>query len=78
METGKECTENSPEEKDLGVLVVDKFDVSQYCMLAIQKANCIFGCIERSVTIRARDMTVPLYSTLVRLHLQYCDLEIIA
>lgn len=31
---GKECTENSSEEKDLGVLVVDELDVRQYCMLA--------------------------------------------
>ena len=69
---GKDLLASSPTEKDLGVVVDKKLDMSQQCGLAAQKANCVLGCIKKGVASREREVIVPLCSALVKPHLEYC------
>ena len=51
---GGEWVESSPEKKELGVSVNERFNISQQCVLAAQKTNCTLGweglCVSSVVT----------------------------
>ena len=69
---GRGWIESSPGDKDSRVLIDEKFNLTGQCVIAVKEANRTLGCVKRSMASRLREVILPLYSALVRPHLETC------
>ena len=60
------------EEKDLELTINADMKVSEQCGIAAAKENQIIGLIRRIMVYKEKELTIPLYKTRVRHHLEYC------
>lgn len=58
---GGDRIESSPGKKDSGLLVDKKLKMTQKCASAVQKANCVLGCIQSSARQQGKGVdSIPL------------------
>ena len=57
--------------QDLGLTISADMKVSEQCGIAAAKGNQILGLIRRNIVYKETELTIPLYKTIVRPHLEY-------
>ena len=68
---GGEPLEEYRMEKDLGILVDARLSSCIQCQAAASKASRILAYIKKGIYSRDKTTILPLYKTLVQLHLEY-------
>ncbi|PKU48836.1 rna-directed dna polymerase from mobile element jockey-like [Limosa lapponica baueri] len=69
---GSTWLRSSSVERALGVLMDKQLNMSEQWAAAAKKTNRLLGCINKGITSRDKEVIIPLYSALVRPHLEYC------
>ncbi|EMP33716.1 Angiotensin-converting enzyme, partial [Chelonia mydas] len=69
-----DCVGRSIADRNLGVIVEHKLNMSQQCNTVAKKANIILGCNIRCVVTKTQEVILLLYSTLISPELEYCVL----
>jgi len=64
--------DSSSVERDLGLLVDNKLNISEQCAAVAKTANRMLGCTNKGITSRDKQVIIPLCSALVRPHLENC------
>ena len=59
-------------EKDFGDMISHNLKTSNQCMRAYAYANKILGMINRTIVNKHSDVTMKLYKSLIRPHMEHC------